>query len=74
MEVFSRKNNAKKLKEDINSIASILYNKLRNWKELKPIRRIIEDFFKVTKDAFGLGEFHSYTIESMSRNTIYDYY
>ena len=28
---------------------------------------IIEDFFKVAKDAFGLGEFHSYTVESMSR-------
>ena len=42
-------------------------SKLRNWKELKSIRGIIEDFFKVAKDALGLGEFHSYTVESMSR-------
>ena len=48
-------------------IASTLYKKLRNLKELKPIHGIIEDFFKVAKDAFGLGEFHSYTVESMSR-------
>ena len=67
MEVFSENKWAKELKKDIDSIASILYEKLRNWKELKSIRGIIEDFFKVAKDAFGLGEFHSYTVESMSR-------
>ena len=67
MEIFSRNKKAKKLKKDINCIASILYQELRNWKDLKPIRGIIEDFFKVAKDAFGLGEFHSYTVESMSR-------
>ena len=67
MEVFSKNKKAKELKKDIDSIASILYKELRNWKDLKPIRGIIEDFFKVAKDAFGLGEFHSYTMESMSR-------
>ena len=67
MEVFSKNKNTEDLKKDIDSIASILYQKLRNWKDLKPIRGIIEDFFKVAKDAFGLGEFHSYTVESMSR-------
>lgn len=67
MEVFSKNKKAKELKKDIDSIASILYKELRNWKDLKPIRGIIEDFFKVAKDAFGLGEFHSYTVESMSR-------
>ena len=67
IEVFSRNNKAKELKKDIDSIASILFNKLQNWKDLKPVRGIIEDFFKVAKDAFGLGEFHSYTVESMSR-------
>ena len=67
MEVFSKNKNDEDLKKDIDSIASILYQELRNWKELKPIRGIIEDFFKVAKDAFGLGEFHSYTVESMSR-------
>ena len=67
IEVFSRNKKAKELKKDIDSIASILFNKLQNWKDLKSVRGIIEDFFKVAKDAFGLGEFHSYTVESMSR-------
>ena len=67
MDVFSKNKKVKELKKDIDSIASILYKELRNLKDLKPIRGIIEDFFKVTKDAFGLEEFHSYTVESMSR-------
>ena len=46
MEVFSETKRAKELKKDIDSIALILYEKLRNWKELKPIRGIIEDFFQ----------------------------
>lgn len=70
MEVFSKNKKAKELKKDIDSIASILYQELKNWKDLKPIRGIIEDFFKVAKDAFGLGEFHSYTVESMSRKNL----
>ena len=55
IEVFSRNKKAKELKKDIDSIASILFNKLQNWKDLKSVRGIIEDFFKVAKDAFGLG-------------------
>ena len=49
-------------------LTSKLYEKLENWKKLKPVRGLIEDFFKVCKDAFGLGEFHAYTQSSMRRN------
>ena len=49
-------------------LTSKLYEKLENWKKLKSIRGLIEDFFKVCKDAFGLGEFHAYTQSSMRRN------
>ena len=42
-------------------LTATLYEKLGYWQDLKPIRGLIEDFFKVCKDAFGLGEFHSYT-------------
>ena len=67
MEVYFNNKRSKELKEKINSMSTILFEKLKNWKDLKPIRGLIEDFFKVAKDAFGLGEFHSYTVESMSR-------
>ena len=59
------------LEDDKNlflELTTKLYNKLKNWEDLKPTRGIIEDFFKVCKDAFGLGEFHSYTQSSMRRN------
>lgn len=58
-------------KRVIKSLNSILLNKLENWKKLKPIRDIIEDFFKVAKDAFNLGKFHSYTVESMEKKHIF---
>ena len=35
--------------------------KYNEWKEYKPVRGIIEDFFKAAKEAFGLGKFHSFT-------------
>ena len=42
--------------------------KLKNWKDYKPIRGIIEDIFKAAKGAFGLGKFHSFTDKSMYKN------
>ena len=73
MEVYFNNKRSKELKEKINSMSTILFEKLKNWKDLKPIRGLIEDFFKVAKDAFGLGEFHSYTVESMSRKIYLGY-
>lgn len=49
MEVFSRNKKAKNLKKDIDSIASILYKELRNWKDLKPIRGNNRRFFQSSK-------------------------
>lgn len=65
---FNQNKDLKRNKKLIESLNSILLNKLENWKKLKPIRGIIEDFFKVAKDAFNLGKFHSYTVESMEKN------
>ena len=49
-------------------LQKLLLIKLENWKEYKPIRGIIEDFFKAAKGAFGLGKFHSFTDKSMYKN------
>ena len=68
LEACDENQKVKELKNKITSIVKLLYAELENWDDLKPIRGIIEDFFKVAKNAFGLGEFHSYTVESMSRN------
>ena len=63
---FTKKGN--KIKKEIKTLKKILLNKIRNWKEFKPIRGLIEDFFKVAKDTFGLGKFHKYTQQSTSKN------
>ena len=68
LEACDESQKAVELKNKITSIVKVLYAELEKWDDLKPIRGIIEDFFKVAKNAFGLGEFHSYTVESMGRN------
>ena len=56
--------NKKKISENkklTEHLQKLLLIKLKNWKDYKPIRGIIEDFFKAAKGAFGLGKFHSFT-------------
>ena len=68
LEACAESKRGRELKTLIIGLGTILFKKLENWEELKPKRGIIEDFFKLAKDAFGLGEFHSYSAESMMRN------
>ena len=68
LDIFYDSNTLEQDKKLFLELTSKLYEKLENWKKLKPIRGLIEDFFKVCKDAFGLGEFHAYTQSSMRRN------
>lgn len=49
---FNEIKNLNKEKKLINSLNIILLNKLDNWKDLKPIRGLIEDFFKAGKGGF----------------------
>ena len=70
LDIFHNKNTLKDSKKLYLKLTTRLYECLENWKDLKPIRGLIEDFFKVGKDAFGLGKFHSYTPNSMKRNII----
>lgn len=68
LDIFKDKNTLEAAKKLYLELTTKLYKYLENWKDLKPIRGIIEDFFKVGKDAFGLGKFHSYTQKSMRKN------
>ena len=40
---------------------------LDNWKEYRPIRGMIEDIFKLAKDAFSLRKLHRYTERSVGK-------
>ena len=40
---------------------------LENWKKYKPIRGMIEDIFKLAKNAFSLKNLHRYTKRSVKK-------
>ena len=67
LDIFNKKN-YNNIKQEYKRLKKILIYKIQNWNELKPVRGLIEDFFKVAKDAFGLGTFHKYTTESISKS------
>ena len=66
--IYKNPKEIEKNKKLINHLQRLLLIKLANWKEYKPTRGIIEDFFKSAKGAFGLGKFHSFTDKSMHKN------
>ena len=66
--IYKNKNKIEENKKLTNHLQRLLLIKLENWKEYKPVRGIIEDFFKAAKGAFGLGKFHSFTDKSMYKN------
>ena len=70
LEIYANNNETENLKEEINDLANQTVEILREWKDYKPIRGIIEDFFKVAKNTFDLDEFHSYTEKSMMKNIL----
>lgn len=68
LDIFYDEKKLKQEKKLFLELTTTLYKKLKNWKKFKPIRGLIEDFFKVCKDALGLGKFHSFTQKSMRKN------
>lgn len=67
LEIYNNKN-LKQEKKNYILLKTILIKQIANWDNLKPVRGLIEDFFKVAKDAFGLGKFHKYTTKSITKN------
>lgn len=73
LEIYNSTKDLEKLKKEIHEITTQIVKILENWKDLKPTRGIIEDFFKVGKQAFGLDKFHSYTTKSMVKNILFGF-
>ena len=70
LNVFKDKKSQKELKHLYKTLKRILLKKIENWKQYKPIRGKIEDFFKLCKSGLGLKKLHKYTPESAKRTTI----
>jgi transposase len=61
------KSDLEKNKRFFNQLMESLRIKLKNWEEYKPIRSIIEDMFKLAKNAFSLKKLHRYTERSVKK-------
>jgi hypothetical protein len=61
------KSDLEKNKKFFNQLMESLRIKLENWEEYKPIRSIIEDMFKLAKNAFSLKKLHRYTERSVKK-------
>lgn len=68
LSVFKKKKDIEKNKKLYKSLKNLLLEKIKNWKDYKPIRGKIEDFFKVTKQTFGLDKLHKYSNESITKH------
>jgi hypothetical protein len=66
LSIFNRAHPEKE-KKFFNRLAKDLVNILDNWKEYRPIRGMIEDIFKLAKDAFSLRKLHRYTERSVGK-------
>lgn len=68
LELFRNNKRNKKLRQIIKKVTNQLLRLLKHWKDFKPIRGYIEDFFKVCKQAFNMHKIHTYTLESFTKN------
>jgi transposase len=65
LEVYKGNNKLKKTLEDVVSTFKIF---MKHWKLFKPIRAVIEHFFKLMKSGSRYNVYHAYTDESIRKN------
>jgi hypothetical protein len=70
LHVFKDKKTQIKAKKLYKTLTKILIQKIQNWKQYKPIRGKIEDFFKLCKSGLSLKKIHKYTPQSAEKTTI----
>jgi len=63
LSIFSKTNPTTE-KQFFNHLVKCLKVKLENWEVYKPIRGMIEDIFKLAKNAFSMKQLHRYTKRS----------
>ena len=66
LSIFNR-SNPEKEKEFYKGLMKSLKAILENWEKYKPIRGMMEDIFKLAKNAFSLNNLHRYTKRSVKK-------
>jgi hypothetical protein len=67
LNIFDSKRNTKEEKKLYKKLVTKLKSLIENWGELRPIRSLIEDVFKVAKKACNMENLHRYTMRSVKK-------
>jgi hypothetical protein len=67
LNIFDSKRNTKNEKKLFKKLTIKFKSVIENWEELKPIRSLIEDLFKVAKKACNMENLHRYTMRSVKK-------
>ena len=68
LEVFNgRPAYVEEKKRFYDSLVHGFKEKITRWRDFKPIRSIIEDFFKLAKNSFAISRMHRYTMRSVKK-------
>lgn len=67
LNIFDSKRNTKNEKQLFKKLTAKFKSLIENWEELKPIRSLIEDTFKVAKKACNMENLHRYTMRSVKK-------
>jgi len=70
LNIFKVKNKIKQNKRFFRKLKRELFKKLKNWKNYKPIRGKIEDYFKLLKQGLNMRQIHKYTPDSAAKTII----
>jgi len=67
LNIFDSKRNTKNEKKLFKKLVAKFTYLIKDWEELKPIRSLIEDVFKVAKKACNMEILHRYTMRSVKK-------
>lgn len=67
LHIFGSKKNVEKEMDIYRKMVAKLASLLENWTDLRPIRSIIEDVFKLAKNTYSLSVLHRYTRKSAKK-------
>jgi len=67
LNIFDSKRNTEKEKKLYKRLVTKFKSLIKNWKELRPIRSLIEDTFKLAKKACNMETLHRYTMRSVKK-------
>ena len=67
LNIFDSKRNTENEKKLFKRLVAKFKSLIKNWKELRPIRSLIEDAFKLAKKACNMENLHRYTMRSVKK-------